>query len=181
MTIKATMSARLCQVMSENRDVLQDEIFLRLNAAGALNRHVLEEDPLRERIADLVGAFLASLQNDPEVFVSYVAGITVERIDEGVVLHELQLALVVLEEKAWQLVVESISLTDQVRSLGLITLIVGTAKDRVAGIYLHHLELVESEIHFLRRCSGLLAQGTDPGLVSESDLNWQRGVVLHHI
>jgi hypothetical protein len=181
MTITSAMNTKLCQIVSENRDSLQDEIFLRLNAAGALNSHVLDEDLLRERVAKLVGAFLGSLRDHPDVFVSYVERITAERIEEGVVLHELQLAMVVLEENVWQLVIESVPLPDQVRSLGLVTLIIGTAKDRVAGIYLNHLEMVESEINFLRRCSGLLAQGTDSEAISVSDLNWQRGVVLHHL
>ncbi len=171
------MSSELQKVMAENRVLLQDEVFLRLNASGVLNTHALDEELLQGRVVLLVDKFLASLQNTPEVFVSYVESITDERIDEGIVLHELQLALIVLEEKVWQLVVESIPLEDQVRCLGLITLIIGTAKDRVAHIFLHHLEMVESEISFLRRRSGFLEQGTVPAPVTEDDLNWQRGAV----
>ncbi len=176
------MSNKLYKVMLENRALLEDEVFLRLNASGVLNKHALGEEPLRERVALLVEKLLGSLQETPGVFVSYVESITDERIDEGIALHELQLALVVLEEKIWQLVVESIPLEDQVRCLGMITLIVGTAKDRVAHIFLHHLQMVESEVTFLRRQSGFLEQASDSGPATEDDVNWQRGSVKpHHI
>lgn len=171
------MSNKLQQVIAENRALLHDEVFLRLNAPGVLHKHALDEDLLRGRITLLIDKFLASLNGTPEVFVSYVESITDERIDEGIVLHELQLTLILLEEKVWQIVVESIPLEDQVRCLGLITLIIGTAKDRVALIFLHHLEMVESEVSFLRRKSGFLEQGTDSPPVTEDDLNWQSGSV----
>ena len=163
--------------MSENRALLEDEVILRLSASSVLNHHALDEELLRGRVHLLVNKLLASLQDTPEVFVSYVESITDERIDEGIVLHELQLALIALEEKVWQVVVESIPLRDQVRCLGMITLIIGTAKDRVANIFLHHLEMVESEVTFLRRRSGFLGSGTNSGPVTENDLNWQRGAV----
>lgn len=171
------MSNALYTVISENRASLEDEVFLRLNASSVLNKQDQDEERLRGRVGRLVDNFLASLENTSEVFVAYVESITAEHIEEGLLLHELQLALIVLEEKVWQFVVEAIPLKDQVRSLGLVNLIIGTAKDRVAHIFLHHLEMVESEVTFLRRRSGFLAQGTKPAPGMEDDVNWQRGSV----
>ncbi|MDX2475432.1 MAG: hypothetical protein QNL91_17190 [Candidatus Krumholzibacteria bacterium] len=148
-----------------------------MNASRYLHKHALDEDLVRRRVVRLVENLLASLQNAPDVFISYVELVSDKHIDQGVILHELQLALIALEENAWQIVVAKIPLQDRVRCLGLITLIIGTAKDRVAHIFLHHLEMVESEVSFLRRRSGFLEQGTDSAPVTEDDLNWQRGTV----
>ena len=80
------MSSELYKVMVGNRTLLQDEVFLRLNASSVLNNHALDEELLRGRVVLLVDKFLASLQDTPEVFVSYVESITDERIDENAVV-----------------------------------------------------------------------------------------------
>lgn len=164
------MSRKLYEVMSKNRANLEDEVFLRMSVSGSLHDHTLDENLLRGRVTRLVDAFLASIQEGPEGFVTYIEDITEARIDEGIVLHELQLALQVLEEKAWGYIVENIPLTDQVSCLGQITLTIGTAKDHIAHVYLHHLEVVEDAIALMRSDSA-----------TENDLNWQRGTVhIHH-
>ena len=165
------MSDKLYEVMRENRASLEDEVFLRMSVSATLKNHTLEENLLRDRVCKLVGAFLTSIHEGPEGFVAYIEAITTDRIDEGMALHELQLALQVLEEKSWAYVVQSIPLEDQVRCLGQITLTIGTAKDHIACIYLQHLELVESAMDQLRLESQV-------GL--EGDLNWQRGCIHSH-
>lgn len=165
------MSDKLYEVMRENRASLEDEVFLRMSVSATLENHTVEENLLRDRVCKLVGAFLTSIHEGPEVFVNYIEEITTARIDEGMALHELQLALQVLEEKAWAYVVHSVPMADQVRSLGQITLTIGTAKDQIACIYLHHMELAEKAMDRLR-------METHAGI--EGDLNWQRGCIHLH-
>ena len=169
------MSDTLYKIIAKNRAALEDEVFVRLNTASTLHNHPLDDDLLRHRVMRLVENLIASLQNKPEIFISYVESITNDRIEEGVVLEELQVALIALENKTWQIIVTEVPLEEQVRCVGIVTLVIGTAKDRVANLYLHHLEMVESEASFLRRRSGFLVRGTDSGPVTEDDLNWQRG------
>lgn len=165
------MSRKLYEIMSENRANLEDEVFLRMSVSESLHNHILNEELLRGRVTRLVDAFLVSILEGPEGFVSYIEDITEARIDEGIMLHELQLALQVLEEKAWGFIVESIPVADQVKCLSQITLTIGTAKDHIAHIYLHHLEMVEEAVALMHSGSGSAV---------ENDLNWQRGTVLQH-
>jgi len=160
------MLHRLHEIMAANRAPLENEVYLRMNVSDYLNDHHLEEQVLRHRVAKLVDAFLESLQAGPQKFVSYIEDITLERIEEGVALHELQLALQVLEEKTWSAVVESIPLTDQVPCLSQITLTIGTAKDHIAHIYLQHLEEAEAALILMQQNEDLTLAG---------DVNWQRG------
>ncbi len=171
------MSSTLFKVMAKKRAVLEDEVLLRLNASRILRKHAFDKDLVRRQVVRLVENLLASLQNTPGVFISYVESISDKHVDEGIKLHELQLALIALEEKAWQIVVAEIPVPDQVRCLGTVSLIIGTAKDRVANNYLHHLETLEVEATFLRRRPGFLESGASFSPVTEDDLNWQRGTV----
>lgn len=165
------MSCNLYEVMAENRANLEDEVFLRMSASSSLYNHPVDENILRGRVTRLVDAFLTSLQEGPEGFVTYIEDITEARIDEGVALHELQMALQEMEEKAWGCVVDFIPLADQVSCLSRITMTIGTAKDHIAHIYLHHLEMVEEAMSLMR---------SDTGAAVENDLNWQRGMVHPH-
>jgi hypothetical protein len=157
--------------MAANRAHLENEVYLRMNVAEYLNDHHLDEQILRQRVASLVDSFLKSLQEGPQIFVSYIEDITLERIEEGIALHELQLSLQVLEEKAWTAVVESIPLTEQVPCLSQITLTIGTAKDHIAHIYLQHLEKAEAALILMQQ---------NEGLALSEDVNWQRGTVHPH-
>lgn len=165
------MLHRLHEIMAANRAHLENEVYLRMNVADYLHEHHLDEQILRHRVTSLVGTFLESLKEGPQKFVSYIEDITLERIEEGIALHEIQLSLQVLEEKAWTAVVESIPLTEQVPCLSQITLTIGTAKDHIAHIYLQHLEEAEAALILMQQKEELALAG---------DVNWLRGTVHPH-
>ena len=174
------MALPYCRMLAENRDQLETEIFLRLSAAAVLNGHVVPEPVLRGRVRLLVDAFLGALGPVEDGFRNYIEAITAERVHEGMSLHELQLALQVLEERTWQLIVESVPMAQQVSCLARITSVVGEAKDRIAHVFLHEMEAAEAGRDFACRNVVRLSAGTDPGLVSEDDLNWQSGTPHPH-
>ena len=165
------MTIHLHQLLLENRSYLEDELFLRLIGLESLESRNTPEATLRHRVTRLVDAFLANFNESPRAFLAHMEKITEERISEGIALHQLQTILQVLEEKTWHLVVELVPQEDQVSCLGLTTLIIGTAKDHIAEIYLQHLERAEATVARWR--------GEHPG-PDEVDLNCQRGTGPPH-
>jgi hypothetical protein len=99
---------------------------------------------LWRRAERLVAAFLRSVESQPSVFIAHVDAVAEARMAEGVFLHEMQMALQILEETAWRLVVESAVPAEQIRCLGQVTCVIGAAKDRLAQLYLQRLERAES-------------------------------------
>jgi len=164
------MSSTLYDVLSKNKTDLSDGVVHRLRSTGASHYQRMETDVLQSRAENLVESFLESIKERPAVFTAYLKQVAEDRISEGIFLHEIQVVLQILEEKAWTLVVDSIPQSDQVRCLSRITATVGTAKDQLAHIYLAHLEKAEVKAAFLRQRLDELAKGTDSGPVGEDDL-----------
>lgn len=117
---------------------------------------------LHERCARLVGAFIeATVSGAPWGFAAHVRRITDERIAEGYHLSEIQLALSVLEGRAWQLAVERSSAGELVSNLAFVTGLVGQAKDELARAYLAHKEHADVRAAELQRRLDELFKGTE--------------------
>lgn len=164
------MSRVLYEVLLKNRTELINSVICRLNNSGALHYQRIDAEDLHRRAENLVGAFLASIDERPAVFTTYLELVANERIAEGVLLHEIQIALQILEEKAWRLVVDLMPQVEQVHCLSRITGTIGAAKDQLAHIYLQHLEQVESRVVLLQQQLDELAKGTDGPPLVEEDL-----------
>jgi hypothetical protein len=157
----------LYEVMSRNEAKLTAGVTQRLKSSGALHYKLMEEVVLKSRAEDLVEAFINSIKEKPDRLKNYLTRIAEERISEGIFLHEIQIVLQILEEKAWKLVVDFVPQSEQIRCLSYITGTIGTAKDQLAQIYLQHLEKAELKAAFLQRRLDEIAKGTVSDPVDE--------------
>ena len=156
------MEAALVSLFSARKDALAAGLEASLLAQDA--PHYREEPPAerRERVAQLVAAFLAAVDaSGPAPFVAHVRAIAGERAEEGYDLREVQHALSALEAQAWPLVVEAGGDTGTVvRRLALVSGIVGRGKDELARAFLDRQERAEARAAALERRLAELFKGT---------------------
>lgn len=164
------MSSNFNDVLLRNQIELSETVIARLNTSGAVHYQSMDGHVLQGRVESLVDTFVKSVQRRPAVFMSYIEQVAEERISEGFFLHEIQVALQILEEKSWLLVVENVPLENQVRCLSQITGTIGAAKDQLAHVYLQHLEKAEMNAAMYRWRLEELAKGTDSGPVAQEVL-----------
>ena len=139
------MSNELSNLMQEHRLELRDRVVERVTRSRAVHYREMNRDRLRERADQLVDAFIDAMTVGPGVFVRYLVDIIEVRIREGFFLQEIQLALSMLEEKAWQVVVDNAADDGKIASLARVSTTIGSAKDRIAQIYIAHLTEDEAE------------------------------------
>jgi hypothetical protein len=113
-----------------------EELAVELARSEAPHYRKLDPAALRQRCRRLVEAFLASSGGDPAPFSAYMRELTDQRISEGYELVEIQRALVLLEQRAWQLAIEGSNVSTLVRHLSIITSTIGQAKDELARVFL---------------------------------------------
>ena len=164
------MSNLLHEILRQKKLEMSDNVVCLLRNSGTAYYQRMELDVLQKRAEQLVDSFVESVRTRPAVFMGYLEHVAEERIVEGVFLRDIQTALQILEEKAWQIVVEDILPDDQVQYLGRITTIVGAAKDQIARIYLRRWEKAELNSALLQQRVYELAKGTDPAPIDEEDL-----------
>jgi hypothetical protein len=108
-------------------------------AASALGRARLahyDTAPAEERLGSLLRVLIASCgARRVDVALSYAECIAVERQSDGVALVELQTAINVLEETLWRVIVRDAPPPVQPAALGMVSTILGAAKDRAACSY----------------------------------------------
>lgn len=134
------MSDLLHQVFVENEKDLVRDVMQQLKHSTSPHYTELEWDVLHQRVESLIAYFLVSLNETPDQFVKYIAGITEERIVENYSITECLSALRILEEKAWIIITREIPQQDLIRALSRVTGTIGAAKDVMAKIYVEHLE-----------------------------------------
>jgi hypothetical protein len=150
------------------RDEIIQRIVVGLRSSGAQSYRSAEEQVVRTRVERLFDAFTRSLGDGPCRFVEYVHTLAVERIAEGYLLRELQRALNLLGEEAWQVAAEPAGgLSETVQRLALVSGTIGYAKDQLARDYLEQKEVAESALVGLRARTARLFQGTDPSELPE--------------
>jgi len=166
------MSNALFDVLSQNKDHLLAGVLLKLKSSSAQHYQHLDEQVLQARVRHLVESFLLSIEQQPSVFIDYIRSIAKERISEGFFLHEMQTALQILEEMVWKLVADSVLPDQQIRSLGIVTGIIGAAKDQLAHNYLRHLELTEQKVVLLQQRLNELSPETLSSLIEHDELGF---------
>jgi hypothetical protein len=166
------MSQALLQTLQGQRGDLVETVTQRLRKSTATHYQNLDPNLLHDRAARLVDTFLKSLASAPGDFGRYIHDITEERISEGFFLQEIQTALNILEEKAWQIAVAAAAraaAADLGRDLALISGTIGAAKDQLALVYLEHKERAESRAARLEAKLHELFKGTDAPPLVEDD------------
>jgi hypothetical protein len=156
------MSDRLHDLLFEHSHAMVEHLVRQLRAAPQTHYRRLTPGLLSGRTVELVGTFVESIRRDLLPFVAYVQEIVEERILEGFSLGEIQHALSLLEDFAWQLVIDHSPPELQVEQLRRISCTVGAAKDQLARVYLRHMERAEARAAGLERRLEQLFKGTDP-------------------
>jgi hypothetical protein len=153
------MAMRLSELLEHEAAAVAEELAVELSRSEAPHYRRLEPGALRQRCRLLVEAFVASSDGDPAPFSVYMRELTAARISEGYELAEIQRALVLLEQRAWQLAIEDANIGTLVRHLSVITSTIGQAKDEMARIFLARQKRAEAALGRLR-LDGLF-DGTD--------------------
>jgi len=137
------MSDLLYRVFLENEAELVNDILSQLKHSTSPHYQEMEWDVLMRRVESLVAYFIIFLRETPDQFIEYVAKMGEERIAEGYCIAEVLMALRILEEKAWVVIVQNVPHQGQIRSLSRVTGAIGAAKDLLAHLYVSHLEEAE--------------------------------------
>jgi hypothetical protein len=157
----------LHDIVQLHEATLVDTLTQRLAAANAPHYSDLDPAILRLRCSRLVESFRTALRGDPQPFVDFVRQIVLDRISEGFWLREVQLALTLLEERAWKLAVDESPIAALVPNLGTITRTIGQAKDELARLYLAHAERADREVVDLQARLDELWKGMQGYVASE--------------
>jgi hypothetical protein len=125
----------LSRLMAAQAGEIANYVRLGLESESTPHYQRLSDALLRRRCLQLVDAFVESTDGDPARFLSYVGSIVNERMAEGLGLGEVQHALTLLESRAWASVIECSDVDRVVRHLGVVTRLIGMAKDELARRY----------------------------------------------
>lgn len=134
------MSGELHNLLFENLHELISSISKTLQGLLAPAYQQINGADLYNRVSELVSAFLQSINKGLVPLTSYIQQITRLRGAEGTFLSEIQLALGLLEERAWKIVIDNTSRNGQIDQLWQISSTIGAARDQLAQSYLLHKE-----------------------------------------
>jgi len=140
------MSDLLYRVLLERETELVNEIHRQLVHSTSQHYKNLDYEVLLRRVESLVAYFLMSLRETPDLFLKYVSQAVEDRIDEGFRLAEILMAMRILEEKVWFIIVEDVPLPGRTAALARITATIGAAKDRLAVSYVAHTKQEEMSV-----------------------------------
>lgn len=116
------------EIVTEAGEMVQRSRLLRYTEAGPAEA--------TERLNRLYNLMLSSLETRNLVPVmDYMTQVAAERFEAGYDLREVQTVINVLEETIWKVVVESVSPEQLAESLGLVSTVLGAAKDSLARAY----------------------------------------------
>lgn len=90
----------------------------------------------RDRLAELYRLTQAGIEDrNLAPIVDYMARVADERYHAGYAIREVQIAINVLEEAIWSHIVRETSPGELAEALGLVSTVLGAAKDSLAGAY----------------------------------------------
>jgi hypothetical protein len=121
-------------------DLLRERILasaiVSLREANLRSYRAIPIDEIEERLRTLYDVMLNSLTNRNAVpLVEYVKELAEDRYSSGYELHELQVAFNVLGKAIWTAVGKYVSSSEMEEAFGLISAVMGAAKDELAIAY----------------------------------------------
>jgi len=155
------VSRALYSLMIQHRTELASAVAQRLMGSDVPHYRELGPSVVQDRSTRLVHALLESLANLPSSFVDYILLIAGERMGQGYFLKEMQVALSVLEERSWQIVVAGFRCEEHADQLARLTSTIGAAKDALARAYLERKRQAEARVALLEQQLQVLSRGTD--------------------
>lgn len=91
---------------------------------------------LRRRLAEIYDLLVRCVErNDAAPMIEHARRIAAERFEGGFDLHEVQSAINVIEEAVWKRILASMPPEELGRALGLVSTVLGMAKDTLARSY----------------------------------------------
>jgi hypothetical protein len=129
------MTSDLTRLVAADAGAIADHVRHGLQAARAPHYRGMSESLLRRRCRRLVDAFVESTRGNPEPLVAHVRDIASERMAEGIALEEIELALTLLEGRAWLSVIERMGLPHLADDLQVVTRTIGLARKELARRY----------------------------------------------
>lgn len=111
-------------------------------ASAALARsdlvHYKEAGPVvgRDRLAELYRLTVETIrERNVTPIIDHMTGVAYERFHAGYTIREVQIAINVLEEAIWSHIVRSMPPDELAEALGLVSTVLGAAKDSLARAY----------------------------------------------
>lgn len=149
------LRVELHTALLRHADAVVDGMVAELRGPGGQRRWGVD---VRQHAGRLMQAFLgALLEGIPQNFIAYIERLGGPPGDTGSDTRNLWMALTLLEDRIWSIVVREVSPEHQVKLLGWVTRTIGTTKDRLAGM------LVEGSPRAgFEQTLSLLSHGTDP-------------------
>jgi len=127
---------RLIAMLRENTDELVESAAAELHRAHLAHYEKVGLEATRERISALVELTFACLEaGSADPVTDWASRVGRERYDAGYDLLELQVAVNIVEEAFSQRILASIDPENVARYLGLVSAILGMAKDALARTY----------------------------------------------
>lgn len=123
------MSDRLFKLLADSSHEIVQGVQTRLRSGGRMEAGMLDE-----RTVLLVGAFIMSTRDDPNLFVDYVREIAEDRRSDGLFLGGIQQVLSLLLERVRVLIVAVAPLEEHLELLGQATSIICQAKVQLARV-----------------------------------------------
>ena len=126
----------LDELLMQDESGLLDEAYATLERSHVAHYEAAGEGFTRQRLADLLHLVITAIRTRNLAEVSeYSEAVAVERFDQGFDISEVQAAYNALEEVAWKRVVNSELCVDLPEAIGLLSTVLGFAKDALARKY----------------------------------------------
>jgi hypothetical protein len=117
----------------DTRSEVLDEAFASLEHTQAAHYVAAGESVTRERLDELFSLVVSTLQTrDLAALSTFVQQLATRRFDEGYSIGEVQVAMNSLEEAMWHRVVAAAPPADLAEAIGLLSTVLGYAKDTLA-------------------------------------------------
>jgi hypothetical protein len=128
----------LAELMQQHRDAVLARAVESVKRAR-LGHYASEPSTTRERLAQLHDQLVRAVRDRSLVAVmEYAEELAHERFSEGFGLAEVQTAINVLEEEIWRDLVHVLPRAQLAEALGLVSTVLGAAKDRLACAWVAH-------------------------------------------
>lgn len=129
-------AAPAAELLTRHREEILVEAETGLRRAHTRHYESAGHEAVRERLESLYGYLVGALERrDLGPILAYAEQIAEERFNAGYDLAEVQTAFNALEEAAWSRVFAELEPSQFAESLGLVSTVLGTAKDALARRY----------------------------------------------
>lgn len=161
------MTSQLYELLAPEAASLAETLAHDLKVSLAPHYEETDLRTLSKRCSRLVEALAAAARDEPDRFLDYMRHLAEERASAGYQLRELQRALSLLEERAWELILAQSSIRTLEKNLTALRRLIGGGRDELARTYLAHKEEAEATVAELRQEIEELFKGTDAHVAAE--------------